>query len=122
MANIVRCLLVGLVAIEIATSATGILLYATALLVTSVNRFFLAAQSAAQPHVVEPERLVTGNALSTTSGSVMTAVGGGVALLLRQVVGDGDGGYALIALASVLGYGWSGVPGPPVRAGPARAG
>jgi MFS family permease len=106
-ANLIRCLLVGVVAIEIATGVTGILFYATALLVTSVNRFFLAAQSAAQPHVVEPERLVTGNALSTTSGSVAASLGAGIALLLQQLVGDGDGGYALIALASTLGYGSS---------------
>ena len=105
--NLLRCLLVGVVALEIATRVEGVPFYATALLVTSVNRFFLAAQSAAQPHVVEPERLVTGNALSTTSGSVATAVGLGIAVLLRQVVGNGDGGYALIALTSILGYGSS---------------
>ena len=73
--NVIRCLLVGVVALEIATRVDGIAFYATALLVTSVNRFFLAAQSAAQPHVVEPERLVTGNALSTTSGSVAASLG-----------------------------------------------
>lgn len=109
VSNLVRCLFIGVVAVEIAAGMTGPLFYATALLVTSVNRFFLAAQSAAQPHVVTPEQLVTGNALSTTSGSVVAAVGGGLALLLRQLVGDGDGGYALIALASVLGYGSSAV-------------
>ena len=54
--------------------------YATALVVISVNRFFLAALSASLPHVVEPEQLVTANALSTTSGSVAAAVGGGVAV------------------------------------------
>jgi MFS family permease len=105
--NVLRCLLVGVVAIEIATRVEGVPFYATALLVTSVNRFFLAAQSAAQPHVVEPEQLVTGNALSTTSGSVATALGLGIAVVLRQVVGTGDGGYALIALTSILGYGSS---------------
>jgi MFS family permease len=105
--NVIRCLLVGVVALEIATRVEGVLFYATALLVTSVNRFFLAAQSAAQPHVVEPERLVTGNALSTTSGSVAAVLGGGIALFLRPLVGAGDGGYALIALASTIGYGSS---------------
>ena len=105
--NVLRCLLVGVVAIEIATRVDGVPFYATALLVTSVNRFFLAAQSAAQPHVVEPAQLVTGNALSTTSGTVAAAAGAGIALLLQQVFGDGDGGYALIALASTVGYGWS---------------
>jgi MFS family permease len=105
--NVLRCLLVGVVAIEIATRVDGVPFYATALLVTSVNRFFLAAQSAAQPHVVDRPQLVTGNALSTTSGTVVTAAGAGIALLLQQIVGDGDGGYALIALASTLGYGSS---------------
>jgi MFS family permease len=105
--NLLRCLLVGVVALEIATRVQGVLFYATALLVTSVNRFFLAAQSAAQPHVVDPPRLVTGNALSTTSGSVAAVIGGGIALLLQQVVGDSDGGYAVIAVASTLGYGGS---------------
>jgi MFS family permease len=107
VANLLRCLFVAMVAAEIAAGAHGPLLYATALLVTSVNRFFLAAQSAAQPHVVTREQLVTGNALATTSGTVVAIVGGGLALLMQQVVGDGDGGYAAIALASVLGYGAS---------------
>ena len=106
--NLLRCLLVGVVALEIATRVEGVPFYATALLVTSVNRFFLAAQSAAQPHVVEPERAGhRQRADRTTSGSVATAVGLGVAVLLRQVVGNGDGGYALIALTSILGYGSS---------------
>jgi hypothetical protein len=93
--------------VEIATGVTGIPFYATALLVTSVNRFFLAGLSAALPHVVPPTQLVTANALSTTSGSVAAVTGGGVALVLQQLVGDGSGGYALIALASALGYGAS---------------
>lgn len=107
VSNLVRCLFVALVAVEIAAGWTGPLFYATALLVTSVNRFFLSAQSAAQPHVVTPEQLVTGNALATTSGGVVAVVGGGLALLLQQLVGDGDGGYALIALVSTVGYGYS---------------
>jgi MFS family permease len=107
VSNLLRCLLVAVVAAEIAAGVAGPVFFATALLVTSVNRFFLSAQSAAQPHVVAPHQLVTANATATTSGSVASVVGGGLALLLRQLVGDGDGGYALIALASVLGYGAS---------------
>ena len=62
--NVLRCLLVGVVAIEIATRVEGVPFYATAL-------------------------------------------GLGIAVVLRQVVGTGDGGYALIALTSILGYGSS---------------
>ena len=107
VANLVRCLLVALVAVEIATGVSGTPFYATALLVTSVNRFFLAGLSAALPHVVPPTQLVTANALSTTSGSVAAAIGGGAAVLLQQLIGDGSAGYAAIALASAVGYGSS---------------
>ena len=96
IANLVRCLLVALVAVEIAAGVGGTLFFATALMVTSVNRFFLAGLSAALPHVVPPTGLVTANALSTTSGSVAAVLGGGMALLLendpraRDLNPDGD--------------------------------
>lgn len=103
-ANLFRCLAVALLAIEIAVGTAGPLFYATALVVISVNRFFLAALSASLPHVVTRETLVTANALSTTSGTVVAILGGGLALVLREMVGTGNGGYALIALGSAVGY------------------
>jgi MFS family permease len=103
-ANLFRCLAVVLLALEIAAGTAGLLFYGTALVVISVNRFFLAAQSASQPHVVPEELLVTANALATTSGTVVAIVGGGIALGLRQLVGSGNGGYALIAVGSAVGY------------------
>jgi MFS family permease len=102
--NLFRCLAVALVAIEIATGTSGALFYGTALVVVSVNRFFLAALSASLPHVVSRDTLVTANALATTSGTVAALLGGGIALGLRELVGAGDAGYALIALGSASGY------------------
>ena len=102
--NLFRCLAVALIAVEIATGTTGALFYGTALVVISINRFFLAALSASLPHVVGRETLVTANALSTTSGTVVALLGGGIALGLRGLVGSGNTGYALIALGSALGY------------------
>ena len=93
-----------LVAIEIATRVEGVPFYATALLVTSVNRFFLAALSAAPAARRRAGGLVTGNALSTTSGSVAAAVGAGIALLLRQARRRRRRRYAADRLASVAGY------------------
>jgi hypothetical protein len=95
---------VALLALEMASGTDGPLFYATALTVISVNRFFLAALSASLPHVVTRETLVTANALTTTSGTVVAILGGGIALTLREVVGTGNGGYALIALVSAFGY------------------
>jgi MFS family permease len=104
VSNLVRCLGVAAVAAEIAAGVTGIPFYVTALLVLSVNRFFLAALSAALPHVVTPSTLVTANALATTSGTVITAVGGALALAVRGAIGASNGSYAVIALCSALGY------------------
>jgi MFS family permease len=102
--NLFRCLAVALVAIEVATGTAGALFYGTALVVISVNRFFLAALSASLPHVVTRETLVTANALATTSGTVVALLGAGIALGLRELVGAGNAGYALIALGSAAGY------------------
>lgn len=104
VANLFRVVAVALLALEVATGTSGPLFYATALTVISVNRFFLAALSASLPHVVTRETLVTANALTTTSGTVVAILGGGLALTLREVVGDGNTGYALIALVSAVGY------------------
>jgi MFS family permease len=104
VANLLRCLAVGVAAAEIAGGVSGIPFYVTALLVISVNRFFLAAQSAALPHVVTPATLVTANALATTGGTVITAVGGGLALLVRGAIGASNGSYAVIAISSAIGY------------------
>ncbi len=102
--NLFRCLAVALVAVEIAIGTSGALFYGTALVVISVNRFFLAALSASLPHVVSRETLVTANALATTSGTVVALLGGGIALGLRELVGSGNVGYALVAFGSALGY------------------
>jgi len=103
-ANLIRAVLVLGVAAEIAGGVDGRPFYLSALVVISVNRFVLSALSAALPHVIEPERLITANALSVTAGAVVTALGGGLAIGLRELVGDGQSGYAVVALGAVLAY------------------
>ena len=132
-ANVLRAGLVAVVAALVLGGVEGTGFYAAGLAVFSVNRFILAALSASLPHTVDQPSLVSANAVSTTSGSVATVIGGGAALGLLQVVGGaGDMGYAGVTLAAALPYlGVRGrrrrvrarVPGPrpharrPVRAG-----
>src|SRR5581483_12365490 len=71
-ANAARALAVALVAAEILGGVRGLPFYASALVVISISRFVLSALSAALPHVVDAENLVTANAFSTTSGTVAT--------------------------------------------------
>ena len=104
-ANVLRAGLVAVVAALVLGGVEGTGFYAAGLAVFSVNRFILAALSASLPHTVDQPSLVSANALSTTSGSVATVVGGGAALGLLQVVGGaGDMGYAGVALAAALPY------------------
>jgi MFS family permease len=103
-ANLVRALLVCGVAIEIAAGVHGQPFYLSALIVISVNRFVLSGLSASLPHVVEPERLITANAVSTTTGAVMTAVGGGAAIGVRAFADNGNTGSALVAVGASVGY------------------
>lgn len=102
--NVLRALCVGVVALEIAAGVTGVAFYASALVVISLSRFFLAALSAALPHLVAAGELVTANALSTTVGAVATTAGAAAAIAIRAVGGSTGGAYAVIALASALPY------------------
>jgi MFS family permease len=76
----------------------------TALAALAVNRFYLAALSAALPSVVATERLVLANALSPTAGTVVTIIGAGIGLGLRAAGGGADHGDALVALVAAAGY------------------
>jgi MFS family permease len=103
--NLARAVVVCVTAALIATlGPTSVPFYVAALVAISVNRFYLAALSAALPHVVAERDLVMANSVSTTSGTLATIVGGGLALALRAVVGSGDAGSALIALLAAGGY------------------
>jgi len=103
-ANAVRAVLVAVVAALIAGGVAGLPFYLAGLAVFSVNRFVLAALSAALPHTTAEPDLVSANALSTTSGAVSTVAGGGAALLLLGPMGTGDTSYAGIAVGSAVPY------------------
>ena len=68
----------------------GVAFVVLALCALGVNRFILAALSAALPRVVAVDQLVTANAVSTTIGTVATAIGAGAGLLARFLAGSGD--------------------------------
>ncbi|TYB49277.1 MFS transporter [Actinomadura chibensis] len=97
---ILRAFLVLLVAALAAAGREGLGFFAGVLVVLGVNRFFLSALSAALPHVVRRDHLVTANAFSVTSGTIIAFVGGGIGYLLRRTFGSEDGGTALILVAA----------------------
>ncbi len=104
-ANAVRAVFVVTVAgLLFGVGGTSPAFFAAALAAISVNRFYLAALSAALPHVVKREELVTANSIATTSGTLVALLGGALGLGIRAAAGTGDGGSAVVALCSAAGY------------------
>ncbi|MFB4301137.1 MFS transporter [Actinomadura sp. NTSP31] len=101
---VLRAMVVLVVAALVASGQDGVGFFLTVLVVLGVNRFFLSALSAALPHVVRREQLVTANAFSVTSGTVIAFVGGGAGYLLRALFGGGQDGTALILAAGAGMY------------------
>jgi len=104
-ANAVRAFLVLMTAtMLVASGPRGLPFYLSALAASSVNRFYLAALSASLPRVVRRDQLVLANSVTTTSGSLVSAIGVGVGLALRHVAGAGDDGSATVAVAAAVVY------------------
>src|SRR5947209_9879491 len=104
-ANLVRAsLVVATASLLVSTGPRDVPFYVAALATLSVNRFYLAALSASLPRVVRRDQLVLANSVTTTSGSLVSAVGVAVGLGLRHLVGAGDGGDAAVALSSAGVY------------------
>jgi MFS family permease len=103
-ANAVRAALAMVVALLMAYGVESPAFYVATLAVLSVNRFFLSSLSASLPHVVRPGHLVVANAVSTTSGTVMAVVGGGLGYGVRKAVGDGDRASAAVVVAAAATY------------------
>ena len=104
ISNLLRALAVVGLGAEIAAGLHGEPFYLSALVVFSINRFFLSGLSAGLPHTVDPPDLVTANALSTTSGAIATTLGGTIAIVVRALIGSHDIQYAAIAVAAALPY------------------
>ncbi len=107
VAPLVRGALLLVAAALVLAGAPDAFFYAAALGVLGVNRFFLAALGASLPHVVPADRLLVANAVTPTSGTVMTFLGAGLGLLLRALFGAGHGGTAVLLLSSGLIFGCS---------------
>jgi MFS family permease len=103
-ANFLRAAIVLIVAAQVLAGHSGFLFYVSALAVLSCNRFILAGLSAALPQAVDNERLVVANAVSPTAGTIAATLGGSVGVVVRALVGSGDGANALILVVGSVLY------------------
>lgn len=81
--NFVRVGLVVLLALAVHADLRGPALFGLILVCLSVNRFLLAGLSAALPHVVRQDELITANALTPTAGTLAFLVGLGLGTVAR---------------------------------------
>ncbi len=100
IAPLIRAALLLLSALVVVVQAPDWLFYATAFGVLGVNRFFLSALGASLPHVVPKDTLMIANAVTPTSGTVVTFVGAGLGFLMRWILGPDHIGTAVILLTS----------------------
>jgi MFS family permease len=107
VAPLVRGVLLLVAAVLVVADVSDPVFYSAALAVLAVNRFFLAALGASLPHVVPADRLMAANAVTPTSGTIMTFVGVGVGFLLRELLGSGDAGVAVLLVVSGVVFGFS---------------
>jgi MFS family permease len=105
VANLLRALLVLPTIVFIWYGAENAVFIALAFLIIGLNRFFLAAVSAAIPHVVDDRRLVTANALNGTLGSICFSLGlGSAVILVKTALSVTLHGYALLAALAPIAY------------------
>jgi MFS family permease len=95
-ANLGRLALVAGVGMLLAVGASDLPVLCAALIFNGFARFVSSGLSAALPHVVPREQVVTMNSVATATGAVAAFVGANSMLLPRWLIGAGDRGAASI--------------------------
>jgi MFS family permease len=97
-ANIGRLLLVLVVAALLQAGVSDPPILVAALIVNGFTRFVSSGLSAALPHVVPRDRVVTMNSVATATGSLAAGLGAVLMVLPRWLFGADDTGAATIIL------------------------
>lgn len=102
VANVARLVLVLGIAALLAVGAGDLPVLCAALIANGFTRFIASGLSAALPHVVPRDQVVTMNALAIATGAVAAFLGANFMLLPRWLVGTDDRGAASIIAAVAL--------------------
>ncbi len=104
-ANLARLVLVIAVGVQLAVGASDLAVLCGALIVNGFSRFVTSGLSAALPHVVRREQVVTMNSVATATGATATFLGANFMLLPRWLFGSGDAGAATVILLVAIPVG-----------------
>ncbi|MFC7619801.1 MFS transporter [Microlunatus sp. GCM10028923] len=107
--DLIRAVLVlglaALVATGLRTGSVEALFYGGVLLAMSLNRFLLAALSAALPHTIEPTEYMVANSVVPTVGPAGALLGAALGTLLRLVLGSQVPSFAADATLFIVASG-----------------
>ncbi|HEU4363219.1 MAG TPA: MFS transporter [Mycobacterium sp.] len=98
VANVARLVLVVGIGVLLAVGAGDLPVLCGALIANGLTRFVASGLSAALPHLVPREQVVTMNSLAIATGAVGAFLGANFMLVPRWVVGANDRGAASILL------------------------
>lgn len=106
VSNLIRATAMIPVALLIGTGGPEWAFASLALVAITINRFVLAGLSAAQPHVVATDNLVTANSFATTAGTMSFGAGLGASYVVIQAFTHlpGDARYAATIAVAVPLY------------------
>ena len=102
VANVVRAGVMLLVAALVAAGRDGLDLGVAVLVAMGCARLVLAGLSAALPHAVAADRLVTANALFPTAGSIASAAATVLGLVGMRVWGEGAATTLVLVVSALL--------------------
>ena len=98
----------GVITAVLVAQGAGPAFFVAALLVLSVNRFFLSGLSAGLPYVVPRDKLMMANAVTPTCGTAASSLGTGVGLAIGMLGGEEALGTGIVLFAAALGFAVSG--------------
>lgn len=101
-ANAARLVSVLAVAALLACGARDLFVLCGALTVNGFSRFVTSGFSAALPHVVPRERVLTMNSVAIATGATATFLGANFMLVPRLLAGEGDTGAAIVIFLVAL--------------------
>jgi MFS family permease len=102
--TLIQGLLVVVASLIVLAGQTRLPFFICVLATLGAGRFFLAALSAATPHVVRPDKLVMANSVAPTCGTIVGFAGGLVGLGVRLTVGGSNIGSGATLLVSAVFY------------------
>lgn len=101
-ANIARLCFIVAIGTILALDAGDVVLLCTALLANGMARFVASGLSAALPHVVPREHVVTMNSVATACGAIAFSLGAIFMLLPRSLGGRGNHGAAVVIFTALV--------------------